>query len=211
MDTDEMAAQLQAVIAETEQAGRTTPSPSMQACATRLLAAINRLSMPGSAYASRAAEIAQGGNRPAWVAEHLVGVASALRADIAAGYTQGVAELIHAEVFSDFLDMAEELQASGYKTAAAVIAGSVLEDHLRKLALKSGLTIASRGGSPKKADALNAELTTEGVYNGLEQKSVTAWLDLRNKAAHGQHDDYEHQQVASLIRDVRTFLIRNPA
>jgi len=45
----------------------------------------------------------------------------------------------------------------------------------------------------------------------LEQKSVTAWLDLRNKAAHGHYDDYDHQQVAALIRDVREFLIRNPA
>jgi hypothetical protein len=55
------------------------------------------------------------------------------------------------------------------------------------------------------------ELTAAGAYNGLEQKSGTAWLDLRNKAAHGHYDDYDHQQVAALIRDVREFLIRNPA
>jgi hypothetical protein len=212
MNADDMMAQLQAVIAETEQAERTTPRPSMQGCATRLLAAINRLSTPGSTYASRAAEIAQQpGKRPGWVAAELVGVASALRADIAAGYAQGVAELIHAEVFSDFLEMADELQTSGYKVAAAVIAGSVLEDHLRKLGVKSGLAIERQDGSPKKADTLNAELTAEGVYNGLVQKSVTAWLDLRNKAAHGHHDEFDHQHVAALVRDVREFLIRNPA
>jgi hypothetical protein len=122
-----------------------------------------------------------------------------------------VAELIHAEVFSDLIGMAHELQTSGYKDAAAVITGSVLEDHLRKLAAKGGLEVEKGDGSPKKADALNAELTAAGIYNGLEQKSVTAWLDLRNKAAHGHYDDYDQQQVAALIRDVREFLIRHPA
>ncbi len=184
----------------------------MQGCATRLLAAINRLSAPGSTYSTRAAQLAQQpGKRTAWLAHELAGVASGLRDDLAAGYAQGVAELIHAEVFSDLIGMADELQTSGYKDAAAVIAGSVLEDHLRKLAMKGGLEVEKGDGSPRKADALNAELTAAGAYNGLEQKSVTAWLDLRNKAAHGHHDDYEHQQVAALIRGVREFLIRNPA
>jgi hypothetical protein len=212
MDAESMVAQLQAVLTDFDRALHTTPQPSMQACATRLLAAINRLSPAGSTYSTRATGIAQQpGKRPGWVAHELAGVASGLRDDLAAGYAQGVAELIHAEVFSDFMGMADELQTSGYKDAAAVIAGSVLEDHLRKLAMKGGLDVEKGDGSPKKADALNAELTAAGAYNGLEQKSVTAWLDLRNKAAHGHYDDYDHQQVAALIRDVREFLIRNPA
>lgn len=211
MDTDYMVAQLQAVIVEFRQAANTTPTPPMQAIATRLSAAISRLSPPGSVYSTRAAAIAQSGKRPPWVAHELAGVAEGLRDDLRAGYLQGIAELIHAEVFSDFLDMAHELQTSGYKDAAAVITGTVLEDHLRKLATKGGLEVEKGDGSPKRADALNAELTAAGTYNGLEQKSITAWLDLRNKAAHGQRDDYDHQQVAALIRDVREFLIRHPA
>lgn len=206
-----MAAQLHDLIIQTTQALDTSPRPRMQAQATRLLAAINRLSAPGSTYALRAAAIAQRDGRPAFIAGELAGVAAALRDDLEAGYTHGVAELIHAEVFSDFLEMADELQTSGYKDAAAVIAGSVLEDHLRKLARKSGVTIEKKDGSAKKADTLNAELTTAGVYNLLEQKSVTAWLDLRNNAAHGNYDQYDHQHVASVIRDVRAFLNRHPA
>jgi hypothetical protein len=211
MDAESMVAQLQAVLTDFDRAMNTTPRPPMQACATRLLAAINRLSPPGSTYSTDATQIVQRGSRTGLVAQDLAGVASGLRDDLAAGYAQDVAELIHAEVFSDFMGMAHELQTSGYKDAAAVIVGSVLEDHLRKLAGKARLTVEKRDGSPKKADALNAELTAAGVYNGLEQKSVTAWLDLRNKAAHGHYDDYDQQQVAALIRDVREFLIRHPA
>jgi hypothetical protein len=40
---------------------------------------------------------------------------------------------------------------------------------------------------------------------------VTAWLDLRNKAAYGEYGEYDHERVAALIRDVREFMIRNPA
>ena len=61
---------------------------------------------------------------------------SAIRQDMEAGYLRGYRGLIQAELFSDFLDRAEHLHEQGYKDPAAVIAGSVLEDHLKKLCLK---------------------------------------------------------------------------
>lgn len=91
------------------------------------------------------------------------------------------------------------------------MAGGVLEEHLRKLAAKTGLETEKPDGSPKKADAVNAELAQEGAYNKLVQKSVTAWLDLRNSVAHGRYDAYDHSQVEALVRDVRDFLVRHPA
>jgi hypothetical protein len=45
----------------------------------------------------------------------------------------------------------------------------------------------------------------------LVQKQVTAWLDLRNKAGHEHYEDYDHAQVAALIRDVRDFMVRHEA
>lgn len=99
-----MVAQLQTVLTDFNRAVNTTPQPSMQACATRLLAAIDRLSPPGSTYSIRAAQIAQQpGKRNAWLAHELAGVATGLRDDLAAGYAQSVAGLIHAEVFSHFI------------------------------------------------------------------------------------------------------------
>jgi hypothetical protein len=138
MDTDSMAAQLQAVIVEFKQAANTTPQPPMQAIATRLSAAISRLSPPGSVYSTRAAAIAQSEKRPAWVAHELAGIAAGLRDDLKAGYLQGIAELIHAEVFSDFLDMAHELQTSRKPPHVSrlhgVVAGEELEEQLAPLA-----------------------------------------------------------------------------
>lgn len=62
-----------------------------------------------------------------------------------------------------------------------------------------------------KAESVNADLAKHAVYNKLDQKNITAWLDLRNKAAHGQYDQYDSEQVGGLIREVRGFLTRNPA
>lgn len=135
----------------------------------------------------------------------------ALRADIDAGYIQSLNEIARAEVFMDFLERADELQQKGHKDAAAVIAGSVLEGHLRKLSSKNGLSTAKADGPSKKTDTLNNELTTASVYNSSQQKSVLAWVALRNDAAHGNYSAYDHKQVASLIRDVGDFVARYPA
>lgn len=40
---------------------------------------------------------------------------------------------------SEFLDMSQHLNEAGYKDAAAVIAGSTLESHLKELAVKNGI------------------------------------------------------------------------
>ena len=106
--------------------------------------------------------------------------------------------------------MADELHAKKYKDAAAVIAGSVLEEHLRKLATANGVAIAT-GGNPKRADTINADLAKVPADNKLVQKQVTAWLGIRNAAAHGEYDKYDHGQVAGLITAVRDFMVRHPA
>jgi hypothetical protein len=54
-------------------------------------------------------------------------------------------------------------------------------------------------------------LVKAGAYSILDQKSVTAWLDLRNKAAHGRYAEYQKEQVALLIDSVRNFMVRHPA
>jgi hypothetical protein len=133
---------------------------------------------------------------------------------LAAGYVRSQRELLHAELFADFLEMAQHLLNEGYKDAAAVIAGSSLEVHLRQLCQKSGITCeATSGGSttPKKADRLNSDLAAASTFSKLDQKNVTAWLDLRNKAAHGKYAEYETPQVNLLIGGIRDFITRNPA
>ena len=61
---------------------------------------------------------------------------------------------------------------------------------------------------PKKADKLNADLAKAEIYNKLDQKNITAWLDLRNKAAHGKYNDYDKEQVRLLLDGITGFMSR---
>ena len=79
-----------------------------------------------------------------------------------------------------------------------------------QLGAKAGLEV-EQNGVPKKADLLNSELTKQQVYSKLDQKNVTAWLGLRNDAAHGNYDAYGKEQVGLLIAGVRDFISRVPA
>jgi len=186
------------------------PDEERTELATRIFAAIERLSPPTSRYVKDAREYMS----RHWTVGHLlirlVGVLKALRADYEEGFLQSIAELIHADLFSDFLEMADHLLEQKYKDPSAVIAGSVLEEHLRKLCDKNGIP-TDTGGRPKKADLMNAELATANVFSKLDQKNITAWLDLRNKAAHGRYGEYTQDQVALLVQGIRGFIIRNPA
>lgn len=189
--------------------------PELIGLLTRIKATVQRLAPPGTAYADEIdsfvtkAEKRLGSGLMAL--EECASVLMALRADYAAGHLRSIKELIHADVFSDFLEMADHLIEQGYKDAAAVIAGSVLEEHLRKLCDKNGIDLKKPDGTPKKADTMNSELAGANVYSKLDQKNITAWLDLRNKAAHGKYSEYTKDQVALLIQSVRDFITRNPA
>lgn len=135
-----------------------------------------------------------------------------IKADIDDGWLQEMKGIVAAELFSDFLDMAEHLLEESYYQPAAVMIGSVLEESLRALSLKSGLPVSQPDSSgklrPIKAEALNTVLAKNHVYNLLMQKSVTAWLDLRNKAAHGQHGEYDAAMVQMFLLFARDFAAR---
>ena len=176
--------------------------------ATRLRAAVVRIAPAGSPYTTDAEAVPKGW--PTADCDQLIAIVRALREDYARGYLRTIEELIHADVFADFLDMAAELLSKGYKDPAAVIIGSVLEEHLRKLATLNNVAITV-GTNPKKADVINADLVKAGVYNKLEQKNVTAWLGLRNEAAHGNYNNYGKAQVETQLASVRDFMVRHPA
>jgi uncharacterized protein (DUF2164 family) len=184
------------------------PEDEVSEAVNLLLAATERLAPVGTSYRRNAKQYEP---RPGDILGNKIpplrGILRALRTDYAAGNLQSVVELVHAEVFADFLEMADYLLQQGYKDAAAVIVGSVLEEHLRKLCQKNSIAFQA-GAAPKKADTLNSELAGAGVYSKLDQKSVTAWLDLRNKAAHGRYDEYAKEQVALTLQGVRDFASR---
>ena len=177
---------------------------------TQALAAIERAAGRSSVYYEEAQSSLRVNTHDYDHLAFLIGIVDSVKSDIQAGYLRSLEELIHGEIFSDFLEMALHLVDSGYKDAAAVIAGSTLEAHIKQLCSKYGVAIENNGKA-RKADTLNSELVKSNAYSKLDQKNVTAWLGLRNSAAHGNYSDYDKQQVSLLISSIRDFLTRNPA
>ena len=173
---------------------------------TQSLATITAIAEPKSAYVKQSLDCKHIGHIP-----RLVGILQALRADIETGYLWNINELIHADIFTDFLEMAKYLLEEGYKDPAAVLVGGVLEEHLRKLCLKNGIQIEiQKGGRTefKQTSLMNDDLKGANVYANLEHKNIIAWLDLRNKAAHGKYSEYNNIQVENILSGVRDFITR---
>ena len=177
---------------------------------TRCIAAVERASGSTSPYYMNIVEFGRNDIRD-WVClQKEIGIAKALISDIRNDYLQSVEELLHGNIFGDYLEMALHLLDNDYKDAAAVLTGGTLEVHLKNMCSKHQIS-TERSGKAKKADELNAELVKQGAYSKLDQKSVTAWLGLRNDAAHGNYSAYTKDQVALLLQSVRDFITRHPA
>ena len=123
----------------------------------------------------------------------------AAKEDFEGGYITSVQALVQAELFSSELEQAQELLRSGYRTAAAVIAGVVLETAMRELCQANSI-------APASLNRMNTDLRKANVYNLLVEKRITALADIRNNAAHGHPDQFTDADVADMIRQVEGFL-----
>ena len=130
------------------------------------------------------------------------GILQASKDDYEKGYLFETRALVEAEVFDDFLEQARHLLDNKYYGPAAVVAGAVLEDGLRKLCQRKGISLPAK----PKLDSMNSELAEIGLYNTLVQKRITALADIRNKAAHGKWSEFSESDVDQMITQVRSFM-----
>lgn len=129
----------------------------------------------------------------------LLAIFLAAKDDFEKGYIFNVRDMVQAEVFSSELDQASELLQYNYTSAAAVIAGTVLETRIRSL--------CDRLSIPQgKLDKMNADLVKKNAYNTIVQKKITALASIRNSAAHGKNDEFTRADVESMINDIKNFI-----
>ena len=129
----------------------------------------------------------------------LYAIFASAKEDYEGGYIFSLRGLVKAEVLSDALEQAEELLNSGYKDPACVLIGVSLEIAVKELASRHSVPIA-------KLDKMNADLCKAGAYNVAKQKQLTAWADLRNKAAHGDWGAYSAEDIQDMHSGVLRFL-----
>jgi len=140
-------------------------------------------------------------SRPSDV-DHGIGILKALKEDLELGYLTKVRDLVSAEIFTDFIEMAQHLLDNNYKDSAASLVGAVLENGLRQIAQKH--TIEVKSGDD--IGSLNTKLADKEVYNRLVQKQIQAWKAIRDSADHGKFSDYKSEDAKSMLEGVQRFL-----
>jgi hypothetical protein len=123
----------------------------------------------------------------------------AAQEDYDGGYLVKVQTMVQAQLFDSELDQASELLRNGFGTAAAVIAGAVLETSLRELCTRNSL-------QPEGMNGMNVALAKKSVYNATVAKRVTWLAGVRNSAAHGKPTEFTDADVKSMIDEVERFL-----
>ncbi|MBI5358204.1 HEPN domain-containing protein [Candidatus Amesbacteria bacterium] len=134
-----------------------------------------------------------------------MGILKALKEDIEQGYLTKIEDLVSAEIFTDFIEMAKHLLDNSYKDSAASLVGAVLENGLRQIAQK--YTIDVKSGDD--IGSLNTKLADKEIYNRFMQKQIQAWKAIRDSADHGKFYDYKVEDVKSFLDGVQRFLTEN--
>ena len=135
----------------------------------------------------------------------------AMRKDIEAGLFDDLIQQLEITVASDYMSQARELL--GHKESnhfdhvpAAVLAGAVLERHLRELCVRWGIATIDGNGKALMMDGLISALAkTDKIENPLAQQ-LRAWAAIRNKAAHGEFEAFDRQSVEGMLAGVQCFL-----
>lgn len=219
MDAKQIKVQIETLLKEVSRALAASPHDDLSGglsdtelmkIRAQLNAAIKRLAPAGSSYVNDADGITHGGFHGTAVVD-LAGILSALGSDYELGYIQTVEELVHGTIFDDFLEMSTELHDKKFKDAAAVVAGSTLEEHIKKMAEKNSISVVDAKGKPKKFDTLSIALVKAGVFGEPQRKILAGWYGQRTAAAHGKYSEVINDEVKRMIDGIRDFMVRYPA
>lgn len=118
------------------------------------------------------------------------------------GYVFEMRQLARADVEGDLITQAQELHAASYSRAAVVIAGAVLEEHLRAVAPSWSVATTNAAGKNLTLEPLNVELKRAGAYDDVMRSRITAMGTTRNEVAHGQPFNRTDDEVRRFIEDV---------
>lgn len=134
-----------------------------------------------------------------------IGILRAVQHDLRDGFLTDVRTLVSANVFTDFLAMAEHLLDQEYKDPAASLCGAVLERGLRQIATNRGVKVREKDG----LNSLNQKLAAKNVYTSLVQSRLVVWTRVRNAADHGKFSEYEVSDVREMHSGVSSFLAQH--
>lgn len=147
---------------------------------------------------------------PRGVLEILKGI----KADYEADMLIPLSQLIESNVTFDYMEQAEQLLGGERHdhdhVPAAVLAGAVLENRLRRLCQQQTPPIETErnNGQHKTLEPLINDLSGRDIFSRTQAKQLKVWTDIRNHAAHGRFDQFDRAQVEKMVVDIQEFLAK---
>jgi len=173
---------------------------------------LNQVIPPSHPHRSMLATYAGGAIGPLqirWAISCLEGI----RSDFERGLLGDLSKTVEAEIAADYMGQAESLLKQGQTgkydhVPAAVLAGAVLEKTLRLLCNTQHppILLENARGEKKTLNSLIDDLKKAGVFNELAAKQLRSWADIRNKAAHGEFDQFSKSDVERMLHGINSFL-----
>jgi len=144
--------------------------------------------------------------------QELLGTLRGLKKDFEGGRLDTLSNRIEKDVNFDFMSQAEQLlggkPVDNAHVPAAVLAGAVLEDALRRLCQRQDPQIKVEFRSkPKKLDRLISDLSNAEVFDNPTAAELRSWAAIRNSAAHGKFKEIDRDKVEQMIRRMKPFLV----
>jgi len=138
---------------------------------------------------------------PSVVVTKMMGLLESAQHEWAEGLLRKIEYIIAAETFDDFLDHAASYHKANKKTEASVLASAVLEDTVKKIAMKNSINSTGRS-----LDPLIDELVKASVFDGIKAKRAKAYAAVRNKALHAEWDEFTIKDVGEMINGIRELI-----
>ncbi|MBI4223030.1 MAG: hypothetical protein HY607_10170, partial [Planctomycetes bacterium] len=123
---------------------------------------------------------------PPQIIQKMQGLLSSAKEEWSKGLLRKIEYVISAATFDDFLDHAAKYHKANKKSEASVLASAVLEDTMKKVALKNGI----------KTDKLSLEnliedLVKKDIFTLVKSKRVKGYVAVRNQALHAEWDKFD--------------------
>ena len=118
--------------------------------------------------------------------------------------TTPVAEMAGTELTGEFLAEAQAYLNMGRHQSAAILAGDALEEALRRLCSDHSMEMLT-------VDEMISELARKGVYDSLVEQQLAECTTLHEKAMTGLWSEVSKNDVESMLRDLRAFVVDHVA
>ncbi len=135
---------------------------------------------------------------PSTIVLKMYGLLKAANTEWEHGLLRNIKYVIMAATFDDFLDHAAFYHKGNKKTEASVLASTVLEDTVKKIANKNSIETSGLSLEP-----LINELVKVDVFTLVKGKRVKSYAGVRNHALHAEWDKFDVKDVGELIKGTR--------